>query len=352
MGIPKVFVSSTCYDLAEERSQLERFIYSYGFQPILSEYSGVYYDPDEHTHEACVSEVKNADIFILIISGRFGGQHIDGKGESITQAEYNEARKLNIPIFAFVKSDVLQAQLYYKENLRANDETFARKITYPAISKQSDAEKIFSFISQVQKSQVNNALESYISFVDIENHLKKQWAGMFHKFLQRRKELSVVENISKSLEKLSGSTVKLESLVESLHSKGFTQEETKEVLYLSEIKQLAYEFYSSVQVLFSLYIVLESYQSEPIRKHISDEMIQYAAEIEPKEDWLEYLIATKLFVKEENRIRFIQADFGMELENISKARLTKVKKTFQSGVQHTDKELRFSLLKDCYQKLS
>ncbi|TOB56703.1 DUF4062 domain-containing protein, partial [Vibrio parahaemolyticus] len=119
MGIPKVFVSSTCYDLAEERSQLERFIYSYGFQPILSEYSGVYYDPDEHTHEACVSEVKNADIFILIISGRFGGQHIDGKGESITQAEYNEARKLSIPIFAFVKSDVLQAQLYYKENLRA-----------------------------------------------------------------------------------------------------------------------------------------------------------------------------------------------------------------------------------------
>lgn len=87
MAIPKVFVSSTCYDLQEERSQLERFIYNHGFQPILSEYSGVYYDVDTHTHESCVNEVSNCDMFVLIISGRYGGKFKDGNGESITQAE-------------------------------------------------------------------------------------------------------------------------------------------------------------------------------------------------------------------------------------------------------------------------
>ncbi|MFA0708939.1 DUF4062 domain-containing protein [Vibrio sp. 10N.222.48.A3] len=109
MAIPKVFVSSTCYDLQEERAQLERFITNYGFHPILSEYSGVYYDVDAHTHESCVNEVAHCDMFVLIISGRYGGKFKNGNGESITQAEYNKARELGLPIFTFVKADVSAA---------------------------------------------------------------------------------------------------------------------------------------------------------------------------------------------------------------------------------------------------
>ena len=244
MAVPKVFVSSTCYDLQEERAQLERFISGYGFQPVLSEYSGVFYDPDEHTHDACVKEVNHCDLFVLIISGRFGGKLKDGKGESITQAEYNEARKLGIPVFAFVKADVLAAQFYYKENLRSHDEAFAKKINYPAIEKQEDASSIFSFIQQVQRSQTNNAIEQYQSFTEIENHLKKQWAGMFFSFLQKRKEQDKVASMSSAIDKLIGSTSTLESLVESLHNKNVGEKETQTVIETSEIRAACIQFFN------------------------------------------------------------------------------------------------------------
>ncbi|ATY76409.1 hypothetical protein CVS41_04250 [Aeromonas veronii] len=244
MAIPKVFVSSTCYDLQEERSQLERFIYNHGFQPILSEYSGVYYDVDTHTHESCVNEVSNCDMFVLIISGRYGGKFKDGNGESITQAEYNKAREVGLPIFTFVKADVFSAQHYYKENLRIHGEVFANKISYPAIEKQSDATSIFSFIDIVHRAKTNNGIEKYQSFSDIESHLKKQWAGMFFSFLQKRKEQDKVEAMTSILEKLANSSTKLEALVSSLHNKEVGEAETSKLINNSIESSLGIEFYS------------------------------------------------------------------------------------------------------------
>ncbi|WP_075989855.1 DUF4062 domain-containing protein [Vibrio fluvialis] len=243
MATPKVFVSSTCYDLQEERAQLERFISNYGFQPVLSEYSGVYYDVDAHTHESCVNEVAHCDLFVLIISGRYGGRYINGNGESITQAEYNKAKELGLPIFTFVKMDVSNAQHIYKENVRENDEEFAKKISYPAIHKQEDAFSIFNFIESVTRANTNNGVETYQSFSDIEGHLKKQWAGMFFTFLKKRKEQENVEDILSVVQKLVGSTATLESLVESLHSSSVGEEETKQVLKSSEIRLDTYKFY-------------------------------------------------------------------------------------------------------------
>ncbi|EKO3480516.1 DUF4062 domain-containing protein [Vibrio fluvialis] len=243
MAIPKVFVSSTCYDLQEERAQLERFINGYGFQPVLSEYSGVYYDVDAHTHESCVNEVVHCDLFVLIISGRYGGKYKGGNGESITQAEYNKAKELGLPIFTFVKADVFNAQHYYKTNIRTQGDEFAKRITYPAIEKQDDAVSIFSFIETVSHASTNNGVETYHSFVDIENHLKKQWAGMFFTFLKKRKEQENVENILSAVQKLVGTTTTLESLVESLHTSSIGEEETKLVIKSSEIRKATFKFY-------------------------------------------------------------------------------------------------------------
>ncbi|WP_186174899.1 DUF4062 domain-containing protein [Vibrio jasicida] len=246
MAIPKVFVSSTCYDLQEERAQLERFITNYGFTPVLSEYSGVYYDIDAHTHESCINEVAHCDMFVLIISGRYGGKIKEGNGESITQAEYNKARELGLPIFTFVKADVNSAQHYYKENVRAQDEEFAKKITYPAIEKQADAVSIFGFIDSVHRAITNNGIETYQSFTDIENHLKKQWAGLFFSFLQKRKEQDKVEEMTSILSKLAGSSSKLEALVGSLHDQEVGKEKTVEVVETANIHNHTTMFYKQL----------------------------------------------------------------------------------------------------------
>jgi len=349
MAVPKVFVSSTCYDLAEERAQLERFIVSYGFQSILSEYSDVFYDPDEHTHNACVKEIAHCDLFILIISGRFGGKHIDGSGESITQAEYNEARRLKIPIFSFVKSDVLNAQLYYKENVKSEGKEFAARIQYPSIYKQDDAVKIFSFIQSVQHARENNAIESYLSFSDIENHLRKQWAAQFFKFLQNRKDQLDVEHISSILEKLSGSSNKLESLVESLHDNNQGEEKTQELLNQTEIYNNVELFWEKVKYMMDFFdrIYVDEDQDKVIK--FSKEIIRNWSQVDPKnmDGHFDYLLALGLFKMEDE-------DEDEEFTGISDLRspgrtawspnlnreFDSFKKYYESGVKKSNMKLR------------
>lgn len=345
MAIPKVFVSSTCYDLAEERAQLERFINSYGFQPILSEFSDVFYDPDEHTHKACVKEVAHCDLFVLIISGRFGGKYISGTGESITQAEYDEARKLNIPIFAFVKNDVLQAQLYYKENLKNESKEFADKIYYPAINKQSEAVSIFSFIQSVQHAKENNAIESYSSFGDIEVHLRKQWAGLFHNFLQKRKQQFDVEHISTILDKLSGSSAKLESLVESLHSNNQGEEKTQELISQTNIKQSLDLFFHNFKEMLD---DLLSWGGA-IVFHRNDVLIASQCDPEKFADYISYTNAMKLgdvkVIDDDQSVTFMRdsTGFGLGYDKSSSSHSV-FTDCYKSGVQLSTQKQREEFL--------
>ena len=57
MPVPRVFVSSTCYDLKYIRENLKSFIRSLGYDPILSEEGSVFYDPSLHAQDACLAEV-------------------------------------------------------------------------------------------------------------------------------------------------------------------------------------------------------------------------------------------------------------------------------------------------------
>jgi hypothetical protein len=81
------------------------FITSLGFEPVLSERGNVYYNPLMNVQDACLAEVKNCQILLLIIGGKIGSFYKDTKG-SITNAEYREAVKSKIPIFALVEQEV------------------------------------------------------------------------------------------------------------------------------------------------------------------------------------------------------------------------------------------------------
>ena len=95
MAFPRVFVSSTCYDLKYIRENLKYFIRRLGYEPVLSEEGSVFFDPNLHTHDACIAEVPNCHMFVVIIGGRFGAQ-FKGETHSITNAEYREAVRLKI----------------------------------------------------------------------------------------------------------------------------------------------------------------------------------------------------------------------------------------------------------------
>ena len=141
MAVPRIFVSSTCYDLKYIRENLKYFITNMGYESILSEEGDVFYNPDEHTHDACLNEVGTCQVFVLIIGGRYGGKYLE-TDKSITNKEYEEACRLNIPIFTLVERSVLSEHLVYQKNKKNPN---ANKIVYPSV----DNIKIFEFVDQV-----------------------------------------------------------------------------------------------------------------------------------------------------------------------------------------------------------
>ncbi|ATW04421.1 DUF4062 domain-containing protein [Sphingorhabdus sp. YGSMI21] len=209
MANPRVFVSSTCYDLRYIRENLQYFIKTLGYEPILSEEGNVYYDPQIHVQDACLTEIPNCQMLVLIIGGRHGS---DFKSEktSITNHEFREAIKNKIPIFALVEQAVLGDYYLYRENLN-NGSIKEDSIRYP----NADSTRIFKFIDEVQSSTVNNALVPFRDFNDIENYLRQQWAGMLFSFLIQKNQqdkvegtLDVLTTISSRVEMLSSQILK------------------------------------------------------------------------------------------------------------------------------------------------
>lgn len=224
MPSPKVFVSSTCYDLSMAREQLRSFLLRLGYDPILSEYSDVLYDPRTHTHTSCIQEVPNADMVVVLIGPRFGGKIIpetlnnidlenlinssfdvtvldEPEKLSITQLEVLKAIDSAVPVFAFVEEKVMHDHFVYQKNKDLVD-----KIKFPSLDKPESAKYIFEFINFLTHRNKGNSVISFSKVEDIENHLKKQWGALFQKLLREQREQQVetrkIFTISEQIEDL------------------------------------------------------------------------------------------------------------------------------------------------------
>jgi len=207
----KIFLSSTCYDLVVVRSQIRNFLINLGYEPVMSEYSDILFDPRLHTHTSCIQEVINCDMNVIIIGSRFGGTAIpkalelvdvdkikemseaqlfaeDKSTLSVTQLEVLQAIQLGIPIFTFVESGVLNDHLTYEKNKHKN---ILKEIEFPHVDKQETAGYIFEFINFLRLRAENNSIIEFTKLEDIEIHLKKQWSALFQRLLfeQKTKEI-------------------------------------------------------------------------------------------------------------------------------------------------------------------
>lgn len=197
MAIPRVFISSTCYDLRYIRENLKFFIRNMGFEPVLSEEGNVFYDPKLHVQDACLAEVPICQIFVLIIGGRFGSKYKKSP-KSITNREYIEAVKSGVPIFALVEQPVHSQFIVYRQN-KENTNIDSTKINYPDV----DSIKIFDFMEEVQNNSINNALVPFSDYHYLEFYLKQQWAGMMYNFLSQEGESKRVANTLATLTEMS-----------------------------------------------------------------------------------------------------------------------------------------------------
>jgi len=172
MPAPRVFVSSTYYDLRHVREVVRDFIRGFGYEPVLFEDSDILYQPDKSVEASCLEEVRLCDMCVLIIGQRYGSAFPDDR-LSVTHREYLEADAADIPIFAFVDAAVLEEFKLWKLNRDA------KGITYGTVGQDVG---IFELAEDVMGRAESNALVPFRSIGDILTHLQKQWAAMFKKY--------------------------------------------------------------------------------------------------------------------------------------------------------------------------
>ena len=62
MAKPKIFISSTFYDLKQIRSDLDNFIESLGYEAVRNEEGEIPYGRENALEDYCYKEIKNVDI--------------------------------------------------------------------------------------------------------------------------------------------------------------------------------------------------------------------------------------------------------------------------------------------------
>lgn len=205
MTTPKVFVSSTCHDLKAIRSDLRDFILSYGFEPIMSDFGDIHYDPKQNTHESCLEAIEGSDLVIFLVGARFGSsadslQSNQGGEEhrkdflSITQKEVERAQEKGIYVYTFIERGVYHDYWVYKSNSQAK-----QSITYPSIHSQEHSPYIFDFIDVINRKNSNNAIFEFSTPADIKVGLKRQWGQLFRKLLSERKNYKTKDEFQDEL---------------------------------------------------------------------------------------------------------------------------------------------------------
>ena len=72
MAKPRVFISSTFYDLKQIRVDLDNFIMSLGYDVVRNEEGEIPYGTNSKLEDYCYKEISTVDIVVAIIGGHFG----------------------------------------------------------------------------------------------------------------------------------------------------------------------------------------------------------------------------------------------------------------------------------------
>ena len=106
MAEPRIFLSSTFYDLRQVRSDLDAFIRDMGYVPIRNEGGDIPYGINETLEEFCYREIDRCDVLVSIIGGRYGHQSKKEKDYTISQLELKTALSLRKQVYIFVEKGV------------------------------------------------------------------------------------------------------------------------------------------------------------------------------------------------------------------------------------------------------
>lgn len=194
MAKPRIFISSTFYDLRQVRANIDLFLEQIGYEPVRNEEGDIPYGKEDALEEYCYKEIKSVDILVSIIGGRFGTESKRNKS-SISQLELKTALNEGKQVYIFIEKNVLSEYETYLINKENNS-----KYRYV------DDKRIYEFIEEIKALSTNNIIQGFETASDITKYLKEQFAGLFQRFLEeqtRIKEVSLIKGLEKTAQTLN-----------------------------------------------------------------------------------------------------------------------------------------------------
>lgn len=217
MAKPRVFISSTFYDLRPVRLELDKFLKSLGYEPIRNEKGDIPYGASEPLQAYCYKEISNIDILISIIGSRFGSPSECDKERSISNIELKTAIEQNKHVYIFIEKSVF---IEY-ETFILNEE--CKNVNYRFV----DNVNTYKFIKELKSLRNNNNIKDFENIDDIISYLREQFAGLMKQFFieeQRSKEVNLIKDIN-------ATAVTLKELVDYIQKSNENKEEgLKEII--------------------------------------------------------------------------------------------------------------------------
>lgn len=194
MSKPRVFISSTFYDLRLVRLELDKFLRTLGYEPVRNEVGDIPYGKQEALETYCYKEIANADILISIIGSRFGSPSEGDKARSISNVELKTALNENKHVYIFIEKNVF---IEYETYLLNKD----KDIEY----KYVDNPNIYRFIEEIKSLPNNNNIKEFETADDITSYLREQFAGLMKQYFideQKYRETNIIKDINSTADTL------------------------------------------------------------------------------------------------------------------------------------------------------
>ena len=242
---PRIFISSTFYDLKYIREDLANFVRAYDYEPVLFEDGDIGYTPGRNLDTSCYESMRNSDMVILIIGGEYGSAASGGKKDdfkeymSITRNEFRTAVEAGIPIFVMIDKKVMAEYGVYEANYDSIEkEKYGMK--FPTTKNIN----VFRFIKEI-KGIVTLPIQEFERSSDIKGFISKQWADMFKNYLSYLRNEKENRKIESSVNEMKILIQKMNIMLDSVGKNVLSKENPeayKSVVDQQEIFDFCHNF--------------------------------------------------------------------------------------------------------------
>lgn len=136
----------------------------------------------------CNEIMKDTFFMILLIKNNLDEPTVSievlNKAIKYSKIEYNVAKKVGIPIFVFIHNDLFNEYKSYCESLEQADFKFKNLVS----------KDLATFVHSISQDKPFIYVFPYSVYRDIEVALKRQWTGLFNKYLKDAKRTAQSKN--------------------------------------------------------------------------------------------------------------------------------------------------------------